>query len=246
MIRERVSTAGITRQLESEDDLAACKIPISHVAQLSEASVVRFLKTQRRFDQQFEHTIKSIEKSRRRNLSKAKEDTIKRVTVLQQSFQKRADTMEEEDRSDTKIQMLDLRATQSRVKFDQRVLSSPGWAWSWALDEMENPPPSSIVARRDTEEARQLAAVADWATQDDHVHVMSGNHLWNIIQNFLTPGDGNMKPHGKAPSRDGQVPAADTSSPAKNQKKTVNGHAVSRDEKRTSIFAKTSGFLSKS
>jgi hypothetical protein len=49
------------------------------------------------------------------------------------------------------------------LNFDQLVLSSPGWAWSWVLDELENPPPSSIVARRDTEEARQLAGFADWA-----------------------------------------------------------------------------------
>lgn len=31
--------------------------------------------------------------------------------------------------------------------------------WSWALSEDENPPPSSIVSRRDTKEARKLAKV---------------------------------------------------------------------------------------
>ena len=37
------------------------------------------------------------------------------------------------------------------------------WSLAWALDSTEHPPPSSIVARRDTREARALALVADQA-----------------------------------------------------------------------------------
>jgi non-ribosomal peptide synthetase component F len=201
MIRERVSTSGIIRPLEPEGELTACKMPHDHVAQVTEEGAQRYIKNKQRFDQQFEHTLKSIDKDRRRNLAMAKEDTIKRVTVLQQSIsKKRAEGLREADRDDVDVArpQLNLNASQSRLKFDQRVLSSPGWAWSWVLDDLENPPPSSIVARRDTEEARQLAAIADWATRDED-HAMSANNLWNVIQNFLTaaPANGNvlMKPH---------------------------------------------------
>jgi hypothetical protein len=86
MIRERVSTSGVIRPLEPEHDLAACKVPDDRVAQLSEETSNDISRTNRALDQQFEHTIKSIEKDRRHNLAKAKEDTIKRVTVLQNSI----------------------------------------------------------------------------------------------------------------------------------------------------------------
>ena len=188
MIRERVSTSGVTRPLEPEGELTACKMSPDRVAQLTEEGVQRYIKNKEKFDRQFEHTIKSIEKDRQRNIAKATEDTIKRVTVLQSSIsKKRAEEVGGEVvKQDVKAE----RASQSRTKFDQRVLSSPGWAWSWVLDELENPPPSSIVARRDTEEARHLAAIADWATRDED-HAMSGNNLWNVVQNFLTSGPAN-------------------------------------------------------
>ena len=38
--------------------------------------------------------------------------------------------------------------------------------WSWALDKDENPPPSSIVSRRDTPEAVKLAEVIDCSVEN--------------------------------------------------------------------------------
>jgi hypothetical protein len=204
MIRERVSTSGIIRSLEPEEELAACKMPRDRVAQLSEDAVRQYIKDKRKFDQQFDHTVKSIEKNRQNNLAKAKKDTIKRAIALHQSINRK-----EEDRDNVNVESLEPNRTQSRLIFDQRVLSSPGWAWSWVLDELENPPPSSIVARRDTEEARQLAATADWATRDE-THALSGNNLWNVVQNFLTAAPTNgykhrvlHKPHRKQEDRRG-------------------------------------------
>jgi len=182
MIRERVSTSGIIRPLEAEGELVACKIPHNRVAQVTEESIQRYLKDKKTFDQQFAHTIKAIEKERQRNLAKAKEDTIKRVTVLQNSI--RTEMVGDDGMNPQR------KNTLRRPNFDHLLLSSSGWAWSWVLDELETPPPSSIVARRDTEEARRLAGIADWSIRDED-HTMSCNNLWNLIQNFLTTGPAN-------------------------------------------------------
>jgi len=158
MIRERVSTSGIVRHLEPEGELAACRMPHDRVAQLSEETIRQYLVNKQKFDQRFGHTKEAIEKKRQHNLAEAEKDTIKRITVLHQSIgQKRTEARGEEGREDVSLE----RNAGQRV-----LLSSPRWAWSWVLDEWENPPPSSLVARRDTEEARELAAVVDWATRD--------------------------------------------------------------------------------
>jgi len=158
MIRERVSTSGIVRHLEPEGELAACRMPHDRVAQLSEETIRQYLTNKRKFDQRFGHTKEAIEKKWQHNLAEAEKDTVKRITtVLHQSIgQKRTEARGEEGRED-----VSLERNAERV-----LLSSPRWAWSWVLDEWENPPPSSLVARRDTEEARELAAVVDWATRD--------------------------------------------------------------------------------
>lgn len=186
MIRERVSTSGVIRPLEAEGELVACKMPHDRVAQVTEESIQRYIKDKQAFDKQFEHTIKAIEKDRQRNLAKAKEDTIKRVTVLQNSMKTE---MVGEGRNGVNPLRKDSRL-ETRPNFDHLILSSAGWAWSWVLDELENPPPSSIVARRDTEEARRLAGIADCAIRDED-HTMSCNNLWNVIQNYLTTGPSN-------------------------------------------------------
>ena len=173
-------TSGIVRHLELEGELAACRMPHDRVAQLSEETIRQYLINKQKFDQRFGHTIDAIEQKRQHNLAEAKKDTIKRITtVLQQSIgQKRTEARGEEGRKDVKVERLVRKAGQSGLKSDQRVLlSSSRWAWSWVLDEWENPPPSSLVARRDTEEARQLAAVVDWATRD----APSGNNRWNVV-----------------------------------------------------------------
>jgi hypothetical protein len=58
------------------------------------------------------------------------------------------------------------------------------WTWAWALDD-EHPPPTSIVSRRDTAEARNLARVADLCVGQEESR-LSGNMLWSVLVNFLT------------------------------------------------------------
>ena len=83
-----------------------------------------------------------------------------------------------------------LLKVKERSDSGNNVLDSPrlqkvtagSWNWSWALDEDEHPPPSSIVSRRDTWEARQLARIADIMPE----HTISGNKLWQHLVTFLT------------------------------------------------------------
>jgi hypothetical protein len=118
-----------------------------------------------------------IEKHRRRNLEQAQEETIKRMSVLRQTLHKH--------RSD--------KVTPDKVQpAKDGALEFPACGWAWALDEKEDPPPSSIVSRRDTEEARKLAKVADQALLGED-QTFSANNLWGVVMNFLTvtPGRHN-------------------------------------------------------
>ncbi|KAI0260172.1 hypothetical protein BC834DRAFT_902176 [Gloeopeniophorella convolvens] len=87
--------------------------------------------------------------------------------------------------------------------------AGPGASWNmaWALDADERPPPSSIVARRDTAEALKLARVADEAVLASE-RALSANNLWGVVVSFLTatpdrhedapaPGSGSGGAKGK-------------------------------------------------
>jgi hypothetical protein len=69
---------------------------------------------------------------------------------------------------------------------DGLLASSGSWSWAWALDANENPPPSSIVSRRDTQEALRLARIADQPMLHSEEHSMIPNNLWSGFVSFLT------------------------------------------------------------
>ncbi|PPQ79997.1 hypothetical protein CVT26_004401 [Gymnopilus dilepis] len=177
MIRERVATTGVIRPLEPEDQLDATTLPPERVGKISETTIRRYMKERGIFDLKFASTLKSIEKTRRHNLQRAKEDTIKRLGVLRQSLHR-----------DGKAAA---NGQKKKKEVKEDVLSSPDWGWAWALDEAEDPPPSSIVARRDTEEARKLAEVADQAVLSED-QTFSGNNLWSVVISFLTATPGKQ------------------------------------------------------
>ncbi|KAF5380574.1 hypothetical protein D9615_004658 [Tricholomella constricta] len=169
MIRERVSTQGVIRPLESEDELGALTVESDIIGRLSELTLRRYLEAQAKFDKKFAHTIRTIEKDRRHNLKLAKKDVKRNMAVLHHAL------MRDEEGS---------VGTPQGLK-EGLLASSGSWAWAWALDGEERPPPSSIVSRRDTAEARRLAKVADQALlQDDQA--LSGNRFWSAVVNFLT------------------------------------------------------------
>ena len=57
------------------------------------------------------------------------------------------------------------------------------WRWQWAL-ENERPPPASVVARRDTNEARKLAEIVDKIDSNKNSKIVN---LWSLIVHLLSP-----------------------------------------------------------
>ncbi|KAG6920233.1 hypothetical protein DXG01_005002 [Tephrocybe rancida] len=173
MIRERISTQGIIRQLETEGELGAMTVEPDVIGRMSELTLRRYLDANAKFEKKFAHTIRNIEKNRRHNLKLAKKDTMRNMAVLHHNL------MRDEAGSGTS-------GSSTPHGIREGLLASPGsWSWAWALDGEERPPPSSIVSRRDTSEARRLANIADQSVlQDDQT--LSGNRFWSAVINFLT------------------------------------------------------------
>ncbi|CUA69250.1 AB hydrolase superfamily protein C4A8,06c [Schizosaccharomyces pombe 972h-] [Rhizoctonia solani] len=164
MIRERVATDGILRPLEPEDQLAACRVPLDRIGTINASAVGRYLQGQALWDAKFSGTIKSIAKMRVKNLELARKEGRKSMGAFYGALAKSGEGA----------------SPSSSVTF----LGSSNWSMGWALED-ENPPPSSIVSRRDTAEARQLAICADRDLSGEE-NKMSGNNLWNIVVDFLS------------------------------------------------------------
>ncbi|KIM40342.1 hypothetical protein M413DRAFT_177504 [Hebeloma cylindrosporum] len=212
MIRERVSTSGVIRPLQPEHELDALKLPCEHIGVFSELTMRRYLKERTLFDKKFAHTSKSIEKHRRRNLERAKEETIRRMSILRQTLLRGGSGKPTPDKE---------------LPAKHGVTESPGWGWAWALDEKEDPPPSSIVSRRDTEEARKLAEVADQAILGED-QTFSANNLWGVVINFLTVTPGKEQHHHHHGHHKTDVDSSDATT------KTEEGAKVKRHHSRLS------------
>jgi len=185
MIRERVSTRGVIRPLEPEGELPAMQVPPELIGTLSERAIRRYVTGKERLDKKFAPAIKRIEKQRLRNINRASRDTNQHIAALQHYF----------DRENKPTVSGDSGTDAERTTAD--TLSAPSsWNMAWALDEDERPPPSSIVARRDTEEALKLARVADEAVLASE-RTLSANNLWSIIVNWLT-----VRPEGRQSQRE--------------------------------------------
>jgi len=170
MIRERVSTQGVIRPLEPESELDAFKVPEELVGTLSELAIRRYLNGEAHFRQKFAHTYKAIEKTRKKYLereAKQEGNPLERFRTSKNSGKG------------------GVNPNGSRLRIRSSIMNCPGWGYAWALDELERPPPSSIVARRDTEEARKLAEIADRALVEDTTG-LNANSLWSVMVNFLT------------------------------------------------------------
>ncbi|KAH9889491.1 hypothetical protein C8Q73DRAFT_707875 [Cubamyces lactineus] len=199
MIRERISTRGVVRPLEPESELTAFQLPPELVGEVSELAVRRYLDGAAKFGRKFAKATKAIEKARRRNLERAKRDTMRNIAQLHTFLNsgRSGDHGEggqhgQKDGLHAASQDGHAESSSARaVKADtaqgvkEGLAASGSWPWAWALDADENPPPSSIVSRRDTDEARRLAKIADQAVLMDE-HAVSGNNLWSLIVNFLT------------------------------------------------------------
>lgn len=180
MIRERVSTHGIIRPLEPESELSAFSLPPELIGVVSELAIRRYIDAKAKFDKKFSGTTKTIEKHRHKNLGIAQKDAMRNMTQLQHYVAQDAPGE-------------NTRETFKGIK--DGLKTSGSWSWAWALDTDERPPPSSIVARRDTQEAVELARIADQSVLAEEDVVMSGNNLWSLMVNFLTASP-DRKQHG--------------------------------------------------
>ncbi|KAA1470415.1 alpha/beta-hydrolase [Dentipellis sp. KUC8613] len=174
MIRERVSTQGALRPLEAEGVLPALQLPPEVIGHLSERAVRRYVTGKAKLDKKFASTIKRIEKRRQHNLKIASKDAIDHISRLQHYLDKETEAEAEAGRAKGKQHTL-----------REGLNASANWSLAWALDADERPPPSSIVARRDTEEAIQLARIVDRAVIAEESS-FTANSLWSLVNNFLT------------------------------------------------------------
>ncbi|KZV82439.1 alpha/beta-hydrolase [Exidia glandulosa HHB12029] len=95
----------------------------------------------------------------------------------------------------------------------------------WYLDPSEVPPSSSLVARRDTAEARRLGMIADYSLSQEETR-LSGNSLWSAVANFLSTTPENEKKKTKAaPQQADPSPSHTATDGAHNG--VANGTAVS-------------------
>ncbi|KIY68103.1 alpha/beta-hydrolase [Cylindrobasidium torrendii FP15055 ss-10] len=185
MIRERVSTKGVIRALEPESELDAMKVPTNVVGTISELAMRRFINGSASHSKKYAGRVREIERHRASNLKKAEKGVIKNMSVLESSIKAK-----EDDRKDGK------GGEGSNVR-EGLIPSTGSWSWAWVLDGSEKPPPSSIVSRRDTAEAMELAKIADLGVFELD-HRVTGNNLWQILVNFLTVNNGD---------KDGDLPA---------------------------------------
>ncbi len=139
MIRERVSTKGELRELEPPSQLAGCSQPFEKIGNVSEAGAKRFLTAQAIWDKMFAEEAGRVAQHRQDNLKKPMASLEGRKSRLSINRVRNHFRMK-------KNGALSGSKVSDRDKLD---INSPSWDWSWAL-EGENPPPSSIVARRDT------------------------------------------------------------------------------------------------
>ncbi|KAI0090740.1 hypothetical protein BDY19DRAFT_1035200 [Irpex rosettiformis] len=179
MIRERVSTRGVIRPLEPEDQLSAFSLPPELIGVFSELAIRRYIDAKAKFGKKFSKAHKTVEKSRHKHLAIAKKNAVRNMVQLQ-SY------LEQENREG------------SEIPVDGLVSSG---SWAWALDVEEKPPASSIAARRDTREAVQLARIADQSVLAEE-SIMSGNSLWTLMANFLTTTPGKKSKHHHSHSED--------------------------------------------
>ncbi|KAG0708609.1 hypothetical protein DFH29DRAFT_1041315 [Suillus ampliporus] len=193
MIRERVSTSGVIRPLEPESDLDAFHVPPEIMGIFSELTVRRYLEGRAKFDKKFSKELHAIQKQRDRNLELSSKDVLKNMAQLQGLYGSQRKNGKGKAHDTPKGIKEGLEAT------------SASWSWAWALDVDERPPPSSIISRRDTDEARRLARIADQAVLQEHSQ-MSANSLWAVIVNFLTITADRDHEHADSDASDGDRP----------------------------------------
>lgn len=173
MIRERVSTKGVVRPLEPQEELQAFTFDHKLIGVLSELAIRRYIDARDKFAKKYRGAAKRVEQTRRKNLAASKQDIDRNVEALKVA------------QSNSPGQRSRSSSLRQEMQAETLDLGSGRWNWAWALQSDERPPPSSIVSRRDTVEARNLARIADQAVLEGDGVKFSGNNIWAVMMQAL-------------------------------------------------------------
>jgi len=161
-ICQRVSTTGVLRPLEDESKITALNLPLTHVGVISEASAKRYVDARVAFDRRFSGAARGVQRQRSKLLSKSASKHEKRAIA----------------------QLAKAPSTAAAAPISSFLVPASHMS-PWYFDAEEEPPSSSLVARRDTAEARRLGMIADQNLSQEETR-MSGNSLWSAVANFLS------------------------------------------------------------
>ncbi|VDC05073.1 unnamed protein product [Peniophora sp. CBMAI 1063] len=197
MIRERISTSGVVRPLEPQSTLSAFTVPEEQVGVVPEAALVRYMDGKAKMDAKYKREIKRIGKKRMRVAKEVPESSAAHLARLQHYLERQS---QEGEVKKGKGRKSDGKADGEGGALNAAILGA-NWSLAWALDSDEHPPPSSIVARRDTREARALALVADQAVIAEPSR-LNANSLWASVLGMFTVDASRKSGENKRPSRD--------------------------------------------
>ncbi|CDZ97386.1 Arylacetamide deacetylase [Phaffia rhodozyma] len=184
IIRERVSTTGVLRPLEPEADLPGLHVPFDELAKIKELPAKRYLTGQALWDKKFAHAATKVERERKKNIHKSQEDGMKVKSRIVEQWTKHA-AERQHARGELNRQEQAENEADQESEDEERIflLDYVGGKFNW-LFKGESPPPSAVVSRRDTNEARKLAKIAD----DDADAILSGGaNLWTLAIELLSP-----------------------------------------------------------
>lgn len=175
MIRERIGTNGVVRPLEPQSELSAFSIPEEHVGVVPETALARYINGKKHMDAKYSRELKRIARKRARIAKDVPEASAAHLARLQHYLERHSDDKGKGKNKDEGGEGGALNA----------AILGANWSLAWALDSDEHPPPSSIVARRDTREARVLALIADQAVIAEPSR-MNANSLWSATLQLFT------------------------------------------------------------
>ena len=163
--------------MEPEHELPALKLEENLIGVFSEVTLRRYIEGKAKSDGKFSGILGDIRKERTRNLKLARKESDKSMSHLESYLARKnggkSYLPEVTEGSESRLNLLSGLHAQK--------ITTDSWNWSWALGEGENPPPSSIVSRRDTLEARQLAMIAEPVLEK----TIRGNNLGQYLTALL-------------------------------------------------------------
>src|SRR5262245_51409339 len=115
MIRERVSTKGLVRQMEPEEEVPALNMTPDMVGMVNELGIKRYLDAQNDWDKRFKDIMKAVLKHRKKQTVTGEAEDRVRFKRLKENVLTKTD---EEEKN--------------------KVLNSAKWSWSWVVSGDEN------------------------------------------------------------------------------------------------------------